>query len=129
MSQLNSVTIKSFLGGILAFGIDKYVFNEEEFNNSLMLAVSTTIGIYGGDLLSSTIPDNLKIPFINGKKIEGDILEIVGATSVTYGVNSIINKPIPIGIMTEKLGTIILSDVIATYATEYLLGQALSFTN
>ena len=129
MSQLNSVTIKSILGGILAFAIDKYVFNEEELNNSIMLGVSTTIGIYGGDLLSSTIPDNLKIPFINGKKIEGDILEIVGATSVTYGVNSIINKPIPIGIMTEKLGTIILSDVIATYSTEFLLGQVLSFTN
>ena len=129
MNSVNSVTIKSVVGGILAFAIDKYVFNEEELNNSIMLGVSTVVGIYAGDLLSSTIPDNLKIPFINGKKLEGDILEILGAGTITYGVNSIINKPIPIGIMTEKLGTIILSDVIATYATEYLLGQALSFTN
>ena len=129
MSQLNSVTIKSILGGILAFAIDKYVFNEEELNNSIMLGVSTVVGIYGGDLLASTIPDNLKTQFINGKKIESDVLEILGAGAVTYGVNSMINKPIPIGILTEKIGTIILSDVIATYSTEYLLGQALSFTN
>ena len=122
------IMIKSVAAGIAAIAIDKFVLQETDINNSLILGVSTTIGIYTANLIGNNIPDNFKSNLINGKKFESDLLELGGASALSYGVTTgLFNYDVVTDSLPMKFGVIVASDVIGTYISDYLTGKPLAF--
>ena len=122
------IMIKSVVAGIAAIAIDKFVLQETDLNNSIILGVSTTAGIYSANLIANNIPDNFKSNLINGKKFESDLIELTGASALSYGVTTglfkyeVSNDSLPM-----KFGAIVVSDVIGQYVADYFTNKPLSF--
>jgi hypothetical protein len=123
-----NLALKSIIFAGAVAGIDQFVFKEADMNSSLMLAGAGAAGIYVSDAVASYIPQNFKLSALDGKLLETRILEIGGVTASTYFLDKIIlgNKFYEANLM-KRVVTLAGADVISTYATQYLSGQALSF--
>jgi hypothetical protein len=123
-----NLALKAVIFGGAVAGIDMFVFKETDLNSSLMLAGSASAGIYIADAVASYIPSNFKLAALDGKLVETRILEIGGVGATTYFLDKIIvgNKYFESNLM-KRVVTIAAADVISTYATQYMSGQALSF--
>jgi len=123
-----NLALKSIIFAGAVAGIDQFVFKEADMNSSLMLAGAGAAGIYVSDAVASYIPQNFKLAALDGKLVETRILEIGGVTASTYFLDKIIlgNKFYEANLM-KRVVTLAGADVISTYITQYLSGQALSF--
>jgi 5,10-methylene-tetrahydrofolate dehydrogenase/methenyl tetrahydrofolate cyclohydrolase len=123
----SEITMKSVIAGLSVFALDKFFLREPEMQNSIILGVSTAIGVYGADMVGKVIPDNFKTSFVNGQTIETRVLEIGGSTAVVAGISQYVGRPIANYNLVNKIGIIVASDIIGSYAAEYIEGKPLSF--
>ena len=128
-SQMELNTRPLYVAGT-AFLLDKFVMGETNTMSSLYFAGAVGAGVYTGELLSKHIP---KLPSINndlynGKTLGERMTEIGTGGLLAYSLNRyVLNNDPTFGQANKRLGVIIASDVIGTYATEYMAGTPLEF--
>jgi len=127
MSQITDITIKSIIAGVATVALDKYAFGESDITKSITFGIVTAGSIYSADLIASNIPENFKSQYINGKKLESELLELGTATAITYVVANNLTESLPAYFMYSKIGVIVASDLIGTLAMDYLTSKPLSF--
>ena len=129
MSNISDVTMKCIIAGLTTVVLDKFAIGEPDITKSIMFGCPTAASIYGAYLIASSIPDNFKSQYINGKKLEADVLEIGTAVGLNYAIATNVTGSIPGFLFYEKIGVILASDLIATYSADYIAGRPLSFTS
>jgi len=124
---MSETIIKSSIAGITVALLDIYALNEPILQNSIILGVTTASGIYAGDIVGKLLPDNLKTSLFDGKTVETRVLEVAGTAGFAYGASKLAGREILQYNFINKLGIIVASDVIGSYATDFLMGKPLTF--
>ena len=112
------------------FLIDQFIFNESNYNTSLIFAASSGIGAYLGMMVGSSIPDlsnTLPVFLGNGKGLIERVAEIGFGTGTAYGINRFILKNNTYREnMTNKLITLTAADICGEYISDFVAGRPLS---
>jgi len=119
--------MKAIIAGGVAGLLDKYVLNESVMENSIMFGASVATGIWLGDIVGNAIPDNMRTSLFDGKTVETRILEIGGTVGVAYGASKLAGREILPYNALNKIGIVVVSDVVGTYASDYISGKPLEF--
>ena len=85
-------------------------------------------GVFVADSLGNLIKPNLNSDVFEGKVIEERLLEIVLISASAYGVNKFVigADNVNHGLI-QKIGILVASDLISTYAVDYLNVSPLTF--
>lgn len=108
--------------------LDKFALKEQNEMRSILFAVSGASACFIADALGNYIPKNLSGNVMEGSVIEERIMEIGLISGSAYLTNRyIIGADNPNQGLIEKIGVLVASDLISTYAVDYLNGRALTF--
>ena len=126
----NSISLdylKPLIAGGVAIALDKFYLNEGNMNKSIMFGAATAAGVFGGTLLGPMAPD-IQLPILgNGKGLEQRILEIGAGSGIAYGVNTYVLKNNSFrDEMIQKLGVIVVADLVSELAADFLGARPLS---
>ena len=115
--------------------IDIFVFGQKNLKNSLMYGAANGLGSFSSNMLinsgmvpnlGSSSPDPNKMYSVF--TVEEWILEITMSLGAGYAVNKfILNNDGTQHDIIKKIGAIVLSDIIAEYATDFLATRPLSY--
>ena len=122
--------VKSIATGATTFLIDKFIFNESNFNRSAILGASSAVGAYLGIMTGSFIPDlsnSLPVFLGNGKGLLERVAEIGIGSGTAYTINRFILKNNSYKEnMTNKLITLTVGDIVGEYISDFVAGRPLS---
>lgn len=129
---MNNSMLKPAAVGLVAFAIDSYYLKESNFMRSVYFGGAVAVGNYSAEYLYPLVK-HIPIPTISkdlyeGKTLVDRILEVGSSTALTYVINKyiILNDNYRNELLL-RMGVIAASDVIGTYAVEYMTGQKLEF--
>lgn len=129
MSETNLSTRPIYVGAV-ASTLDRFYMGEQSINKNIMFGASVAVGTAVGEVLTNKLP---KMPTLdknmyNGKTLTERIAEVGASAGIAYGVNKyVIGNDSTSGLTQKRIGVIVASDVIGTYAYEYMQGQPLEF--
>ena len=125
--------IKPIASAGFAVAIDQLVLNEPDLNKSLIFGASSAIGVYGGMMIGSYIPDfSESVPAIlgNGKGLVQRISEVGFGSGAGYAINKYVLKNSSYREnMTNKLIALVAADIGGEYIADFLAGRPLSITS
>jgi len=130
MSNQNGMLRPLCVGGV-AVAIDKLYFGELNIYSSLMFGSAVGAGVYVSEYIAPVIVTDF--PSLNSKMINGKILgtriaEVGAGAGTAYVVNKYLLKNDGYSNeIVQKLGAIMVSDVVGTFVAEYISGQPLDF--
>ena len=124
------IGVKGASAFAISFAIDNLFFKNSDLKQNAMFASATTIGIIGGGLIGSKIPEFLPDSqgLYNGKLLSQRIIELTTGVTTSYCVNKfILNNDYDSTMWMEKLIAIGATDFAAEYAADYITGSALGY--
>ena len=126
--MLTSHTGMKVISAVLIAGlIDKYYFNELEMKHNLVFAVSTAAGIGLGSIIGAQVPNMTSSQYINGKTVVQRSLELVFGAGVGYAGFRISNLDYNPSEMSKRILSVLITNVAAEYASDYLSSEKLSY--
>ena len=120
----------------VSVAIDMLVFGQKNFKNSLMYGISNGVGSFSSNMLinsglvpnlgSTNPPDSNKMYSVF--TVEERLIEV----TLSFGAGYVVNKYLLDNDGTQhdiikKIGAIVVADVIAEYATDFLATRPLSY--
>ena len=119
--------LKPLIAGGVAIAADQFYLKQTDITKSLTFAGSVAAGIYAGTLIGNMAPD-LQLPVLgSGKGLESRILEVGAGGGATYAVNKyILKNAVYKDEMIQRLGVILVCDLTAELACDFLAGRPLS---
>ena len=112
---------------LIAAAIDKYYFNELEMKHNLVFAVSTAAGIGLGSIIGEQLPNMTSNQYINGKTVVQRSFELVFGAGAGYAGFSLSGLNYNQTEMSKRLISVLITDVAAEYASDFLSSEKLSF--
>jgi hypothetical protein len=111
--------------------LDRAVLKNDDFNSNAIFAVSvgvsTFIGDYIGEAVSTAVPDSTVYVF-SGKTILQRAIEIGTGSAGAYAINRFgFSNDFDPSQMTRKLGVIVISQIIGEYGADYISGKPLGY--
>ena len=129
MSSTNSTdTVKPFIAGGIAFVLDKFYLKQEDLMSSATFGVSVAAGTYVGGMIGGYAPD-FNLPVLgNGKGVAQRAAEIGAGAGASWGFNKFMLKNDGYrDNFTQRIGVIVVSDLTAELASDFLAGRPLNF--
>lgn len=126
----NSVSLdllKPLISGGAVVALDMFYLKEQNLNNSLIFGGAVAAGVYVGGMLGQYAPD-ISLPILgNGKGLEQRIVEIASGAGSAFVLNKYVMKNTSYRDDTmQKLGVIIVADLVGELASDVLAGRPLS---
>ena len=137
MSFLSPMYVKPAIVVITSVGIDMLIFKQTNIMNSVFYGLANGVGSFSSNMLinsgmvpnlgstSSTPADPNKMYSVF--TVEERILEITMSFGASYAVNKFILHNDGNQDIIKKIGAIVVADVIAEYATDFLATRPLSY--
>ena len=126
MNQIN-MNLRPIMVGAVAVALDKYAIGETNLNSSLYFGV----GVYASEYIAPYIAVDLPTPsstLYNGKTLATRLIEISSSVGGAFLMNKyLLQNDLYRNEVFKKVGVIALSDVVGTYAAEYINGSAMTF--
>ena len=125
--------IKPLATASTVFLIETFVFNETDQTKALTFSAAAAIGTYGGMVIGSSLPDmssTLPIYLGNGKGLLQRVAEVGFGGSASFVLNRYVlkNSSYRENIM-NKIGTLIVADIVGEYVADYIAGRPLAILN
>ena len=122
--------IKPLATGAVAVAINQFILKENDMNRSLYLGLAAAGGVAAGGFVGSMIPPmnfGQQAYFGNGKGVSQRIAEIGLGTAGAFVLNTYVLKNTSFrDNYMNQIGTIIVSDLIAEYLSDYVAGRPLA---
>jgi hypothetical protein len=129
MSNGNGFLKPLCVGGV-AMALDKYALNEIDMKRTMIFGAVVATGSYVSEIIAPVItPDfpSLNAEMYNGKKVGERVAELATIGSSVFVVNKyVLGNDIYKDEKLQRMGVIVVSDVIGTYLFEYINNQPLS---
>ena len=123
--------IKPLASAGFAVAIDQMILGETDLNKSLIFGASAGVGVYGGMMVASYIPDlSESVPAIlgNGKGLVQRVAEVGFGSGAGYAINKYVLKNSSYREnMTNKLIALVAADIGGEYVSDFMAGRPLSF--
>ena len=123
--------VKPLATTLVATASDQFFFNESDLTKSITFGASAGAGAYLGMMIGSSLPDlsNTLPTFLgNGKGLMQRVSEVGFGVGVGYGIHKFVLKNSSYKEnMMNKVGALIVSDIIGEYASDFIAGRPLSF--
>ena len=133
-SQKNPLTnpaiIKPLLTGAFAFAIDTYFFGNTDTMQALTFGGGVALGVASAKYITPNVMSVVQLEstsYYNGMTLEMRIIELVSGAGASYALNKYVLKNDPYFFVVNKLATIVVADVAATFLTEYLNKEPLHY--
>jgi len=130
MNQIN-MNLRPIMVGAVAVALDKYAIGETNLNSSLYFGVAVGVGVYASEYIAPYIAVDLPTPsstLYNGKTLATRLIEISSSVGGAFLMNKyLLQNDLYRNEVFKKVGVIALSDVVGTYAAEYINGSAMTF--
>jgi hypothetical protein len=123
--------VKPLMAAVVSGFLDRAVLKNDDFNSNAIFAVSvgvsTFIGDYIGEAVSTAVPDSTVYVF-SGKTILQRAIEIGTGSAGAYAINRFgFSNDFDPSQMTRKLGVIVISQIIGEYGADYISGKPLGY--
>lgn len=132
MSSLtfNQSVVKPVAAGLTIYAIDQFYFKQSNQMSSIYFAGAVGAGVGMGSVLGTMVPDFGLGNIGSGKQTSSRILEIGLGVSSSYLLNAyILRNEYNRDTMYQKLGAIVIADIVSEYAADYVANRQLSFFN
>ena len=129
----NNGFLKPLCVAVSAVALDQYVMKETDFKRSLVFGSAVGVGSYLSEIVAPHItPDipqlNFASSMYNEKKVGERIVELASSAVSVFAVNKyLLRNDIYKDEMMIRMGLIVASDVIGTYASEYIDSKPLTY--
>ena len=128
----NPMLLKGGTAFALSLAVDKFVFGNENLQQSAMFAAAVTVGIVGGQIVAEKaittglIPDSAGL--YEGKLLSQRLLELTISVGAGYAVNALVLKnDYNTNDWLKKIGAIIVVDVLSEYSKDYIMGSTIGY--
>lgn len=130
MSESMYLNSKPVIVGATAAILDKLIMGESDLMKSVYFGVAVGAGVYSGEMIAPYMYQfpSLNSQLYNGKTLGTRITEVGIGSVLAFGFNRYtLNNDNTFGQANSRLATIIASDIIGTYITDYLAGKELDY--
>lgn len=126
-SQFNDQITKAVSTGLVAAALNKFYLNNDN-NSSLYLGAAVAGGNYIGQMGAFIVPE-MNLPVLgNGKGLGQRIVESGTSVGASYAINTYILKNTTFREnIYDKIGVIVVSDILGEYIADFMAGRPLSF--
>ena len=121
--------LKPLLTGAIAGGLDRYYLGMNNTNSNLMFAGAVGAAIYASELIAPSIPNigSLSDGMLNNKNLAVRLTEIGLGSAFAVGVNRYLGNEYVNATTLQRVGVVIVSDVLGEYASDYLTNKPLDY--
>jgi hypothetical protein len=123
--------VKPLVAGVVSGFLDRAVLKNDDFNSNLIFSVSvgvsTFIGDYIGETVSTVVPDSTVYVF-SGKTILQRAVEISVGSGRAYAINRFgFSNDFDPSQMMRKVGVIAISQIIGEYSSDFISSKPLGY--
>jgi len=131
---MSHCTIKAISSGLVAAGLDNYM-NERDGRNPNAISRNLTFGavvagsIVAADYIAPSLTNMVPIPdtaLFSGKTLEHRLIEVTIASGAAVGVSNYVFQS-SLGSTVNKIGIIVLADIVGEYIADYAHSQPLTY--
>ena len=126
-----SPMMKPAIGAVAAFAIDTYGFGSQDQQASMLLGAGVGVSFFLAPYISNALPFESTLSSIgtdNGISAEARLVECLLGIGSTFVIEEyILNNGFHTDDLSRKIMCIVGADLIATYATAYINGEALVY--
>ena len=128
----SNTIVKSGIAVGVAAVLDHYVMDIPDLQRNLIFGAVSAGSLFAGTVASQMIAPAVSISggnsLFQNKTIAERAVELSVGSAVGYAVNRYaLNNDYNPSEMTKRLGVLVLTDVVSTYASDYVFGQPLDY--
>ena len=129
MAYIQTFLSKPVIAGVVASLLDRYWLKIPDTKQNAIFGISVALGTAGGDYIGDFAPAILgDTQLYSGKVLSQRLTEITFGAGTGYVLNRFILKnDFTPSQMYQKLGVVVVSQVVSEYATDYFSNRTLSY--
>ena len=129
-SLTNPMYVKPVVAAGIVYAIESYYFKNQDSMASLTFGAAVAVGIIASSYVAPTVLSIVQLEdtsMYNGKTLETRIVELGCGVGASFILNKYIMNNDHFDFYTNKIGTIVVADVLSTYISEFLAKEPLEY--